>query len=604
MNSNIELHWRRFLMHVPQPLRRFFKQGRRRGVVVALALLFLIYYLYPSGGGESLKAYQKNSCLRDRLAHYLVREKDSAVSVDDWAVKFAGNGFLGVGAENELYFRDTNSHTLSLASAFYPLVDVELPESWSKKSAEITDFEKGEWRRIHCYDVVGECACVEERIYAHATRPNLLVQDVKIINPTSSAIQVKLQRRPSNKWTAGSATEAPTSTAQTREISGKDNTSVLASICSSAPGSVTISQKREETFSFICGAGHAVLKNSEVAGGKGKVSTQAIEAFQNARFLSSADLEKEHEAAWKELQQTTFYLSPSKAPDVLNGVQINATRYALLSHVEAKGLLVGEPADQKLTADRLLGQLGKCYSGHSNLLFPSKLWQSLSDSAQIGRVAEIWLLTLEKKGCGELIKAGARGVSKAFVLSLLAATFDQNHLEIGIDPADLHRQMRAFRLPMPGATKALVDVNLHLDEENINYMLVSSTDQLFACPAGCQEDPVTLSARPVKLPVKITKPLTAIVYVATSRRHLLQLRSTIHVSEVNHAPAHENEVIALHEHGHRLGGLPMVFWVFLGIILVAFHAFLVKLLWTEWRKGDTTPYNPYLRFRYQNQRSH
>ena len=34
------------------------------------------------------------------------------------------------------------------------------------------------------------------------------------------------------------------------------------------------------------------------------------------------------------------------------------------------------------------------------------------------------------------------------------------------------------------------------------------------------------------------------------------------------------------------------------ILLVAFHVFLIKLLYSEWRKGDSTPYDPYLRQRY------
>ncbi|CAJ0952812.1 unnamed protein product, partial [Mesorhabditis belari] len=581
-------------------MRRFSKQGRKKALLGAIAILFILYCLYP--GSRSPQVTQ-SVCLKERLQNYVNREKDYSVGLNDFAVKFAGNGYVAVGVENELYFREPGSRVLSLSSSFSPLVNIELPESWSKKSAEITDFEKGEWRRIHCYDIGNDCACIEERIYAHATRPSLVVQDIQIVNPTNNALQVKFSRPNSDKWTNNEPTQSTVTTAQLRNITLNGNIVQLGVICSTVPDSLTILQKREEKFSFICSAEQQVTE-SQQPDASSKVSLEAVKAFQKARQISSSVLEKEHETAWKELQSTTFYLSTSKAPDVLNGIHINSTRYALLSQVEAKGLLSEESYEDKQTADRLLGQLGKCYTGHSNLLYPSKLWESLKSSAGIQQVTDLWLLTLEKKGCGDLLKSGARGVSKAFVLSLLAATFDQNHLEVGIDPADLHRQMRAFRLPMPGATKALVDVNLHLDEENVNYMLVSSTDQLFACPAGCQDDPVTLSARPIKLPVKVTKPLTSILYVATSRRHLLQLRSAIHVSEVVHAPAHENEVIALHEHGHRLGGLPTSFWIFLGAILIAFHVFLVKLLWTEWRKGDTTPYNPYLRYRYQSQRNH
>ncbi|KAK5976663.1 hypothetical protein GCK32_018987 [Trichostrongylus colubriformis] len=134
-------------------------------------------------------------------------------------------------------------------------------------------------------------------------------------------------------------------------------------------------------------------------------------------------------------------------------------------------------------------------------------------------------------------------------------------------------------------------------------MQVSATSTLYACGGGCLGEPTTLGKTPVKIPIKVTKPETSILYIATSRKHLEQLRSTIHVSEVMSAPAHESELLALHRHGSAMGGLPAWFWFILVVLLIAFHAFLAKLLWSEWRKGDMTPYNPYLRNRYAS-RSH
>lgn len=64
------------------------------------------------------------------------------------------------------------------------------------------------------------------------------------------------------------------------------------------------------------------------------------------------------------------------------------------------------------------------------------------------------------------------------------------------------------------------------------------------------------------------------------------------------APAHEFGLIALHKHGHNLGGLPMMFWLLLGAVMIVFHLFLFKLLYSEWKKGDRLPYNFYLRQRY------
>lgn len=51
------------------------------------------------------------------------------------------------------------------------------------------------------------------------------------------------------------------------------------------------------------------------------------------------------------------------------------------------------------------------------------------------------------------------------------------------------------------------------------------------------------------------------------------------------APAHEHSVIALHKHGHTLGGLPTFFWVCVGVLIVVFHLFLFKLIYNEYCGG-------------------
>ena len=63
-----------------------------------------------------------------------------------------------------------------------------------------------------------------------------------------------------------------------------------------------------------------------------------------------------------------------------------------------------------------------CYNGHSTLLVPrTRLWQLSGSTQDFVQTVAIWLLTLEKRGCASLVKAGASGVAQAFILSLLAA---------------------------------------------------------------------------------------------------------------------------------------------------------------------------------------
>uniref|UniRef100_A0A0K0DLJ9 Protein PBN1 n=1 Tax=Angiostrongylus cantonensis TaxID=6313 RepID=A0A0K0DLJ9_ANGCA len=334
-------------------------------------------------------------------------------------------------------------------------------------------------------------------------------------------------------------------------------------------------------------------------------------------------MDEEHENGWKKLNMVTFFLSPSKAPNVLNGDKINATRYILLSNTKAPLLEDSFPEDKKKALELSLRRNERCYSEHSTLLYPSKLWQDWTHVEDLLYMAEIWLLTLEKRGCASILKSGATGLAQvcflfgflvkfstpsafflqAFTLSLSAASYHDSHLEVSLSLSDLHRELAFGGLPV-GVAVGDANARVRIAEDNTPFFEVSATAILYACGGGCLGEPVTLGKSPTKIPIKITKPETSILYIATSRKHLEQLRSTIHVSEVVSAPAHESELLALHRHGAVMGGLPMWFWFFLVILLLAFHAFLAKLLWSEWRKGDMTPYNPYLRNRYSSSHSY
>lgn len=100
--------------------------------------------------------------------------------------------------------------------------------------------------------------------------------------------------------------------------------------------------------------------------------------------------------------------------------------------------------------------------------------------------------------------------------------------------------------------------------------------------AAASTPPVKLDFKPKQFPVKLTAPVTAVLYITSDRDHMEELKHTIHVQEVVEAPAHEHHVIALHRHGHRLGGLPALFWVSITFLIVVFHLFLAKLIYNEY----------------------
>lgn len=58
---------------------------------------------------------------------------------------------------------------------------------------------------------------------------------------------------------------------------------------------------------------------------------------------------------------------------------------------------------------------------------------------ELNSLVSSWLLTLEKQGCHNLIKAGASGAIQAMVLSFGGFRFSNQHLEFNIHPKYLHR---------------------------------------------------------------------------------------------------------------------------------------------------------------------
>ncbi len=55
----------------------------------------------------------------------------------------------------------------------------------------------------------------------------------------------------------------------------------------------------------------------------------------------------------------------------------------------------------------------------------------------------------------------------------------------------------------------------------------------FACDAGCLDPPVQLSTTAKMFPVKLTDPVTAVLYITSDYQHMQELKHTIHVSQVN-----------------------------------------------------------------------
>lgn len=232
--------------------------------------------------------------------------------------------------------------------------------------------------------------------------------------------------------------------------------------------------------------------------------------------MSSSTFKRQHIKVWNELWESGFHISTSLADDAINGDQINATIYAVLSHVRSFEYESDSTDNFRAEIQRSLVYAEGCYDSYYTLQAGS-LWIDMDSIDALNRVVMSWLLTLEKQGCHNLIKAGASGVLQAMVLSFGGFRFSNQHLELNIHPKHLHRDYFFRRLNYGNMTHINVSIEVTDDNRAILYVALDRSDgKYYACDAGCLDEPVPLSRDRIMFPVKLTEPVTSILCKLTS----------------------------------------------------------------------------------------
>lgn len=231
---------------------------------------------------------------------------------------------------------------------------------------------------------------------------------------------------------------------------------------------------------------------------------KAIEAM--LKFLHSKDLSVSktlqrlrhaHITVWNGIWSTGLAISTSKAENALNGDRINATMYAVLSHVrsyefeENTGGMPDIPTKQEIA--KILTYAEGCYDSYHTLQ-AKNLWLPMTTLQQLNNLVSTWILTLEKHGCHNLIRAGASGVIQGMVLSFGSFRFSNQHLECNIAPQYLHRDFYFRRLNYGNHTHVNVSITVSNDNKAvINVVLDRSDGSYYACDGGCMDEPVLLT---------------------------------------------------------------------------------------------------------------
>ncbi|KAJ8298784.1 hypothetical protein KUTeg_022844 [Tegillarca granosa] len=532
-------------------LNRLNSLSRSRKIILGiLVVLALIYYLGIFNLRSSkIKQSFPDGCIQDRIRMFhkqissydVVANHKIAGEETKYYPPYVGNGKVAVSLDGKsgLYIR--LNRALSLPVRFYPLVGVSLQNdlTYQKKGIKLTShpflvcfngvIKDANSQPLYtiCFKLFinlpyqlghvwgKHCVTIGSQVYAHRSRPSILIQDIKITNPLNYVT-----------------------------------------------GYFYLFQRKAKNY-----IGETVYYS--VTSGIVKTQTPEYVEMIAALKIDSQELRAEHIKVWKQIWKSGFGISQSKAAHALNGDKINTTFYYVLSNIPAPLHDVSTSAKAKQDITKALDYPDRCYSGHTTL------------------VVTTWMITLEKQGCSVMVGAGAEGVLQAMMLSIGSLRFGNNHLEFAMEPKDLHRDIFFHRINYGNMTHLNISVIVGQDNKaNIFVALDRNDKPYYACDAGCIDPPSPLTKELKQFPVKLTKPLTSILYITADKIHMEELKHAIHVKEIVEAPAHEHHVIALHKHGHHFGGLPTIFWVSIAFLVVIFHLFLCKLIYNEYCAGQ------------------
>lgn len=556
--------------------------------------------------------YMKNSNDDDPAAETSLNHQTD----EKFYIPYTGNGYIGLSIQSNEGLFVSYHKSLSLKIFHNPLVQV-YSENYPKKETSVTEFKRGIVHLIQCYQKNKECISVENTLYAHRTRPSLLIEEVILNNPTKEPITFDILQMGEKNWNnSKSRTEIIdgeefliTSGIVDVTIDGK-----LKHLCVSIGTlrlPITLLLKEHEFFQKYT-IMTVVKYSSTLLNGKSEnldpilidLENNVVKEIKSALLIGYKALKQEHENAWRSIWNSGFGISNSLATGAMNGNQLNASIYYSLTNNRAPLFEVTKLPTNSSNAVQFSTE--RCYEGFSTL-HAIKLWKLPRNEIEVSDSNLLWLLTLQKHGCGSLLELGASGILQAIVLSLGGFKFTHHHLDLNLNPRQLHRDYQFRNINYANTSLISVDVEVGYDNHAVLYVtlneLMNPEKRFYACDAGCLDTPVELKLHDrQEFPVKLTNPITAILYISSDKNHINELKHALHVQEIDIAPPQDVNSIAIHKHGHHMAGFTALFWTIFVSLIIIFHLFLIKLVYRELCAGsaDTSSYetNTSKKYRY------
>ncbi len=227
----------------------------------------------------------------------------------------------------------------------------------------------------------------------------------------------------------------------------------------------------------------------------------------------------------------------------------------------------------------------RCYEGFSTL-HATKLWRLPLTELDVSSLNSLWLLTLQKHGCRSLVDLGVEGILQSMILSLGGLKFTHHHLDLNLNARQLHRNYYFRNINYANLSLINIEIEVGSDNHAKLYVrlneLIDKSLRFYVCDGGCLDESIELNVNErIPVQVKMTNPPTALLYISSDKKHLDELKHTLHVQEVSDAGAQDVNSIAIHKHGHHMGGFTALFWTIFVFLIITFHLFLFKLIYRE-----------------------
>ncbi|XP_007533053.2 uncharacterized protein KIAA2013 homolog [Erinaceus europaeus] len=597
-----------------------------RRLACLLGLLLLLLWLGGPGarraGGLHLPPWARRppaappaACLEAAARAWRdLRERGEAAPLGPGVPALVANGFLALDVEANRLWVTPGEREPAVAPALAPFVQLRPLGAGPEAGAAVLLLREGLLRRVRCLQLggagpagpasdpgpgaaPGDCVLLQEDFLAHRGRPHVYLQRLQLHNPTDRVAALQTLGP-----TAGPAPRAFTSTL---EKAGDHQFLLYSGRAPPAPSGqvrlVVVAAKKLVDRLQVAPRSRldeTVLWTVHVSG---PLSPQAlrVKAAKELRALQdlarkemlellempAAELLQDHQRLWAQLFSPGVEMKKITDAHTPSGLTVNLTLYYMLSCSPAPLLSPSLSHREREQLEATLNYEDHCFSGHATM-HAENLWPGrLSSVQQILQLSDLWRLTLQKRGCKGLVKAGAPGILQGMVLSFGGLQFTENHLQFQADPDVLHN---SYALHGIRYKNDHIDLALLVDPEGKPYLRVSVESRgrpvkLYACEAGCLDEPVELTSAPQghTFPVMVTQPITPLLYISTDLMHLQDLRHTLHLKAIL---AHDEHM------ARRDPGLPFLFWFSVASLITLFHLFLFKLIYNEYCGPGAKPF--------------